>query len=136
MTVDDRRRRTTRLLAGAGAVWGLALLAAPGRVVDALCPELPGSRRWTVPLLGARLVVQHGAVLAVPDAWMVRVGSAVDLLHAASMVPLVRSAPHRRAAVISGAVAAGCAVLAPAVAPRPARPRESGRRWHEEVRAT
>ena len=121
MTVDDRRRRLTRLLAGAGAAWGLTLLAAPGRVVDALCPELPGSRRWAVPLLGARLVVQHGAVLAVPDARVVRAGSAVDLLHAASMVPLTRSAPYRRAAVISGAVAAGYAVLGPAVAPRQER---------------
>ena len=95
MTVDDRRRRLTRLLSGAGAAAGLTLLAAPGRVVDALCPELPGSGRWAVPLLGARLVVQHGAVLAVPDARIVRVGSVVDLLHAASMVPLTRSAPDR-----------------------------------------
>ncbi len=128
MTVDDRRRRLTRLLSGAGAVWGLTLLAAPGRVVDVLCPELPRSRRWAVPLLGARLVVQHGAVLAVPGARTVRVGSGVDLLHAASMVPLARSAPYRRAAVISGAVAAGYAVLAPAVAPRPEHRQESGRR--------
>ena len=128
MTVDDRRRRLTRLLSGAGAVWGLTLLAAPGRVVDALCPELPRSRRWAVPLLGARLVLQHGAVLAVPAARTVRIGSGVDLLHAASMVPLARSAPYRRAAVISGAVAAGYAVLAPAVAPRPERRQESGRR--------
>ncbi len=128
MTVDDRRRRLTRLLSGAGAVWGLTLLAAPERVVDALCPELPRSRRWAVPLLGARLVVQHGAVLAVPGARTVRVGSVVDLLHAASMVPLARSVPYRRAAVVSGAVAAGYAVLAPAVAPWPARGQEPGRR--------
>jgi hypothetical protein len=128
VTVDDRRRRLTRLLSGAGAVWGLTLLAAPGRVVDALCPELPRSRRWGVPLLGARLVVQHGAVLAVPAARTVRIGSVVDLLHAASMVPLARSAPYRRAAVVSGAVAAGYAVLAPAVAPQPERRRDSGRR--------
>ena len=128
MTVDDRRRRLTRLLSGAGAVWGLTLLAAPGRVVDALCPELPRSRRWAVPLLGARLVVQHGAVLAVPGARTVRVGSVVDLLHAASMVPVARSVPYRRAAVISGAVAAGYAVLAPAVAPRPAHGQEPGLR--------
>jgi hypothetical protein len=128
VTVDDRRRRLTRLLSGAGAVWGLTLLAAPERVVDALCPELPRSRRWAVPLLGARLVVQHGAVLAVPGARTVRVGSVVDLLHAASMVPLARSVPYRRAAVVSGAVAAGYAVLAPAVAPRPARGQEPGRR--------
>jgi hypothetical protein len=81
-----------------------------------------------VPLLGARLVVQHGAVLAVPGARTVRVGSVVDLLHAASMVPLARSVPYRRAAVVSGAVAAGYAVLAPAVAPRPARGQEPGLR--------
>jgi hypothetical protein len=77
-----------------------------------------------VPLLGARLVIQHGAVLAVPEARIVRVGSMADLLHAASMVPLARSAPYRRAAVISGAVAAGYAILAPAVAPRPERREE------------
>jgi hypothetical protein len=126
--VEDRRRRLTRLLSGAGAAAGLTLLAAPGRVVDVLCPELPGSRRWAVPLLGARLVVQHAAVLAVPTPRVVRVGSVVDLLHAASMVPLARSVPYRRAAVISGAVAAGYALLAPAVAPRPERRQVSGRR--------
>jgi hypothetical protein len=124
VTLDDRHRRLTRLVAGSGVVWGLTLLAAPGRVVDALCPELPGSRRWAVPLLGARLVIQHGAVLAVPEARIVCVGSMADLLHAASMVPLARSAPYRRAAVISGAVAAGYAILASAVAPRPERREE------------
>ena len=124
MTADDGRRRLTRLLGGAGVLWGLTLLSAPRRVVDALCPELPASRRWAVPLLGARLVIQHGAVLAVPEARIVRVGSMADLLHAASMVPLARSAPYRRAAVISGAVAAGYAVLASAVAPRPERREE------------
>ena len=120
MTVDDRRRRLTRLLAGTGAAWGLTLLARPDEVVAALCPELPRSRRWAVRLLGARLLVQHAAVLAVPEPGVVRAGSAVDLLHAASMVPLVRSARYRRAALISGAVATGYAALAPAVAPRSA----------------
>ncbi|SET24983.1 hypothetical protein [Geodermatophilus poikilotrophus] len=124
----DQRRLLTRLLAGAGAAWGLALLVRSDRVVGALCPELPRSRRWAVKLLGARLVVQHAVVLAVPEARTVRIGSAVDLLHAASMVPLTHSAPHRRAAVISGAVAAGYAVLAPAVAPRPEHRQEPGRR--------
>ena len=118
MTVD-RRRRLTRLLAGTGAAEGLALLARPDRVVDVLCPDLPRSRRWAVRLLGVRVLVQHAAVLAVPEPRVVRAGSAVDLLHAASMVPLVRSARYRRAAVISGAVSAGYAALAPAVAPRP-----------------
>ena len=121
MTGEDRRRRLTRLLAGTGAACGLVLVARPDRVVGALCPELPRSRRWTVPLLGARLLVQHAAVLAVPEARVVRVGSLVDLLHAASMVPLTRSPRYRRAALVSGAVAAGYAALAPAVAPRSER---------------
>ncbi|MGR6965177.1 hypothetical protein ACU610_11995 [Geodermatophilus sp. URMC 61] len=121
MTLEHPRRRLTRLLGGTGAAWGLALLARPDEVVDALCPELPRSRRWAVRLLGARLVVQHAAVLAAPEPRVVRAGSAVDLLHAASMVPLVRSPRYRRAALISGGIAAGYAALAPALAPRSER---------------
>jgi len=123
VTVDDQRRRLTRLLAATGAAGGLTLLARPDRVVDALCPELPRSRRWAVRLLGARWLVQHAAVLAAPEPRLVRAGAAVDLLHAASMVPLVRSPRYGRAALTSGAVAAGYAALAPALAPRSPRRR-------------
>src|SRR3712207_8262122 len=42
-------------------------------------------RSWLVRLLGARLVAQHGAVLAAPTPLLVRIGSAADLLHAASI---------------------------------------------------
>ena len=65
-------------------------------------PELPHDRVVLVRLLGARLVLQHGAVLLEPHAVLVRAGSAVDLLHAASMVPFVASARYGRAARISG----------------------------------
>jgi hypothetical protein len=117
-TTDGRRRLVTRLLAGAGWAWGLALLLRPRRVVGALCPELPSSRWWVVRVLGARLVAQHALVLAAPERPVVRAATAVDLLHAASMLPLVRSARYGRAARISGAVAAAYAALVPAVAPR------------------
>jgi hypothetical protein len=114
---DGRRRRTTRLLAGLGAGSGLALLVRPQRVVDGVSPEFPRSRLWLVRLLGARLLVQHGAVLAVPDGRLVRAGSAIDLLHAASMVPFVAAPRYGRAARISGALAAAYAAIGAAVAP-------------------
>ena len=115
---DRRRRALTRLLAGLGAGTGAALLARPQRVVDAVAPAFPRDRLWLVRLLGARLVAQHGAVLVAPDPRLVRLGSAVDLGHAASMVPFVASPRYGRAARISGAVAAGYAAVALAVAPR------------------
>ena len=108
-----RRQWPTRLLSGAGAAWGLALLTRPRRVVAALCPEFPPFRLWIVRLLGARLAAQHVAVLLTPEAPVLRAASAVDLLHAASMVPLLGSARYRRAALISGGIAAAYAAVAP-----------------------
>jgi hypothetical protein len=119
MTItDDRRPTSTRLLAALGAAWGLALLARPRRVRAALCPEFPASRLWLVRVLGARLLVQHAAVMAAPGNTLVRAASAVELLHAASMHPLLRSPRYGRAARISGGVAAASAALMPVIAPR------------------
>ena len=115
---DRRRRIATRALAGLGAASGLVLLIRPQRLVDTFAPAFPASRSWLVRALGARLLVQHGAVLLVPDRALVRVGSAVDLLHAASMVPFVASPQYGPAARVSGAFAAVYAGAALAVAPR------------------
>jgi len=120
--MDDGGRRTlTRLMAGAGAATGVALLARPQRVVDALAPAFPRERIWLVRALGARLLVQHGAVLATAVPPLVRLGSAIDLVHAASMVPFVASPRYGRAARISGGLAAAYAAVALAVAPRSER---------------
>jgi hypothetical protein len=113
---DDRRRRITQILAGAGGAWGLALLTRPRRVVATLCPEFPQSRIWVVRVLGVRLVVQHAVVLMAPEVPVVRAASAVDLLHAASLVPLLVSRRYRRAALVSGGIAAAYAAVAPVVA--------------------
>jgi hypothetical protein len=118
MEADRRRRMLTRLLAGAGTASGVALLARPQQVVDRLCPELPRDRVWLVRVLGLRLLVQHGAVLLEPHPVLVRAGSAIDLAHAASMVPFAGSARYGRAARISGGLAAGYAGVAMALAPR------------------
>ena len=119
MTRNGPRRRTTRLLAGLGAGWGLLLLLRPADVVDRLCPEFPRSLLWTARVLGGRLVVQHVAVLAAPGTRLVGAASGIDLLHAASMVLLIRYPRYRRAALISGGVAAVSAAVFPAVCPRP-----------------
>lgn len=117
---DDRTRRTlTRALAALGVAAGLALLTRPQQVVDAVAPAFPRERLWLVRLLGVRLLVQQGAVLAAPGPRLVRLGSAVDLAHAASMVPFVASPRYGRAARVSGALAAANAALGAAAAPGP-----------------
>ena len=116
--MDDGRRRLTRLLAGLGVASGVALLARTQQVVDRVSPALPPDKRWLARALGVRLLLQHGAVLVAPSPRLVRVGSAVDLVHAASLVPFVASPHYGRAARVSGAMAAAYAAAALAVAPR------------------
>ncbi len=114
----DRRRAVSRVLAALSGVCGVLLLVRPRPIVEALCPEFPESKRWVVRVLGARLVVQHAVVLASPARRHVRAATAMDLLHAASMVPLLWSPRYRRAALVSGGYAAMYAATARAVAPR------------------
>jgi hypothetical protein len=116
-TNDGYRRRLTRLLVGLGVASGVALLTRPQQVVDRLAPAFPADRLWLVRALGGRLLAQHGAVLAAPDRRLIRASSAVDLLHAASMVPFLASPHYGRAARISGGLAAAYAAAALAVAP-------------------
>lgn len=115
---DSRGRALTRLLAGLGVATGVTLLARPQQVVDAVAPAYPRERLWLVRVLGVRLLTQHGAVLVAPERRLVRLGSAVDLLHAASMVPFVASPRYGPAARVSGGLAAVYAAIALAVAPR------------------
>ncbi len=115
---DSRRRVLTRLLTGLGAATGVVLLTRPRQVVDAVAPAFPRERLWLVRVLGVRLLAQHGAVLVAPEPRLVRLGSAVDLVHAASMVPFVASPRYGRAAQVSGGLAAAYAVIALAAAPR------------------
>jgi hypothetical protein len=112
---DGLRRVLTRLLAALGLAWGAALLARPQRVVDAVDPVFARERLWVARLLGARLVVQHAALLVAPEPPVVRLASAVELVHAASMVPVLLLPRYRRAAWISGGIAAAYAGALPAV---------------------
>ena len=107
---DEPSRTPTRVLAAAGATIGLAVLTRPRRVLDAVAPAFPQERAWLVRALGARMVVQHAAVLARPEPGVLTAGAAVDLLHAASMLPFLSTARYGRAARVSAAVALGSAV--------------------------
>ena len=100
-----------------GLLAGGVLLARPQEVADRVAPAFPTSRLWLARALGVRLLVQHGAVLAVPDRGVVRASSAVDLLHAATMVPFVASPQYGRAARITGGLAAAYAAVALSVTP-------------------
>jgi hypothetical protein len=95
-----------RTASAAGVLAGVVLLIRPDEALARLAPEFPPARRWVVRLLGARLVAQHAAVLAAPSAALLRAAGGIDLLHAATMLPLLRSSRYGRAARISGAVAA------------------------------
>jgi hypothetical protein len=94
------------MVSAAGVLAGVVLLIRPDEALARLAPEYPRERRWVVRLLGARLVGQHAAVLAAPSAALLRAAGGIDLLHAATMLPLLRSPRYGRAARISGAVAA------------------------------
>jgi hypothetical protein len=95
-----------RGLAASGVGWGALLLTRPRLVAGTLCPDYPEDRDWVVRLLGARLVVQDSVLFARPTRGGAVAASVVDGLHALSMLPWLGRQPYRRAAAISGAVAA------------------------------
>jgi hypothetical protein len=98
--------RVLRALAATGIGWGALLLTRPRLVAGALCPEFPSERDWVVRLLGARLVVQDAVLFTRPTRGGAVAAAAVDGVHALSMLPWLGRTPYRRAAAISGAVAA------------------------------
>jgi hypothetical protein len=95
---------------GAGRILvGLFTLVAAGRddvpIFDALPPRATAAAR----VLAARDLVQGATLVLTPEDRVLHVarnGSAVDCLHAASMLPLVVLSPrYRRAALLSAASA-------------------------------
>jgi hypothetical protein len=113
-------RPGTRALAAALGVANLLLVARPDAVLSAVVVQPPRPPRWVVRLLGARVVLQESAVIAIPSRRLVLGGALVDGLHAASMVLAAVVWPqYRRAAAISAATAAASAALEVAIAPAP-----------------
>ena len=107
--MQDLHRATVRAVAVAGLAAGLALALRPAATVAAVDPRFPRARLWTARVLGARLVAQHAALLVRPAPGPARRAAAVEVLHAASMLPLLASPAYRRGALVSGALAAATA---------------------------
>jgi hypothetical protein len=100
------RATTIRAFSAARAAWGLLLVLRPRQVADALAHGFPADRTWLVRVLGARVAVQSAVLLARPRPAPALAGTAVDAVHAASMLPWLGSPRYRRAALLSGAGAA------------------------------
>lgn len=118
-------RTTLRLLALAQASVATVLTGRPddaNRLVGQNPRHTPP--RWIVRVLGLRQLAQAGLQFAKPTPVVALSGAAVDASHAASMVWLAaRSDRYRRAAVLSGGLAAASAVALAATAVAEARSR-------------
>jgi hypothetical protein len=96
------------------AVYGTALLAAPGPVLTAVTGVVPSQRaRRVTRLLGARHLAQ-AAISAGADDQLLMLGAVADGLHAASMLILAAVDRRLRRAELADAAVAG--LLAAAVA--------------------
>ena len=94
-------------VAGAGGIaWGAVLLARGDEVWQAVEGRVPDDvERLATQVLAVRHQVQGLAQLAAPRATS-GVVVAVDVVHAATMAALAAASPrHRRAALVTGAVA-------------------------------
>ena len=94
------------------AAWGTVLLSQPGRVL-ALCDTagVPGPAVFAARLLGARQLTQAIITALAPTPRVIRLGAAVDTLHACTGIGLAVLVPRwRRPALADAAVAAGFAV--------------------------
>lgn len=110
--------RALQLLSAVSVAWGAVLVARPRPVAATLAPGYPADKDWVVRLLGGRLVVQHGLLLALHDRPATYAGVVVDAIHALSMLPFTADRTYRRAALISAGSAAGSGVLTVALAGR------------------
>ena len=114
------RHALTRAVAAPLALSGSVLLVRPERVARAVRGDGREPSAWVVRVLGGRVLALQTAVLLHPTRGMVLAGVVADALHAASMVPAgLAWAAYRRPAFLSGAAAAGAAIVAALVAPEP-----------------
>ena len=94
------------------AAWGLCQVAAAPFIARAELGHDPDTvTTWAFRILGARQIVQ-GAILCRSESRTAhRVGGAIDMLHASSMVIVAIASPkRRRAAIIDGSIATCLAI--------------------------
>jgi hypothetical protein len=106
------------------AGYGVALLCVPGKLIMARTGRRPSRRvRAVARLLGVRHLTQALVCGAVPTRWLIRAGTAADVLHAASMLALAGEDPWLQPAALTDAgIATGFAAVGAAflrLSPRP-----------------
>lgn len=112
--------KVTMVAAGVGAVWGLALVARPGRVLMIIDGSPPPDRPLLVGarVLGVRHLGQALALVLRPDL-AARWGAGIDVVHAMSMLGLgVADSKRRRPELVSAGVSLGLGMLSFAGRPR------------------
>lgn len=116
MTNLHTRRRPAHALAAAHCVLGTLLLAQPRAVPRVVLEKRGVPPSWIVRLLGVRTGVQGAAEYLHPRVELLRLGVAVDLIHALSMIAAAGIWPrYRRAALISAGTAVTSAGLGAAL---------------------
>ena len=97
----------SRWASAARAAYGVALICAPGRLISVRTGRAPSRRACFVGrILGARHLFQAVVCGAVPTRWLIRAGTAADLLHAGSMVALAAEDAQLQPALLTDAVIA------------------------------
>ncbi len=97
----------------ARVVWGVVLLAAPGRALAVSHGDNPrdNTARWVLRILGARHLAQTAIELAGPRPAVQYLGTVVDTIHALTSAGLATADRRwRRSAVIDAAIASGFAL--------------------------
>jgi hypothetical protein len=105
-------RRRHRALAAAYLVQAVVLLAQPPAVLRVIAGGQDVPPSWIVRVLGIRTLAQGLVEITRPSRRLLRVGVAVDLTHAASMLAVARVWPaYRRAALTSAGSTAASAIV-------------------------
>lgn len=101
--------RAIRVVAGAEAVFGVACLAVPAVFESAagVTVHRVDGRRF-VQILGVRHLVQAALVAAHPTSGALRMGAAVDAIHATTMLGAAGVDAHQRRPLIANTAAALC----------------------------
>ena len=116
MALSDARPALYALIVVRAAA-GAALLLAPDATLTMLAGASPDERaRWFARVLGTRHLLQAILLWRVPTTPAVRLGAAVDAVHAAASLGLLRDPRHRRLAQVNCLTACGFAIAGLAIA--------------------
>ncbi len=109
----NARNRSSMAVIGARTMVGAALLTQPLTLLDAAAGSQPAGKNVAIyaRILGARHLVEAAILWRWTTPTVVRSGAAVDAIHAASALALVKTHHHTRLAALNVACAGTFALL-------------------------